>query len=157
MSNTDIVPRTDTISSSLIDQIRGYEHPELIERLKRKLDLNTEEAENLFDDTKKYLYLCATAKEHLSPTPPIDACWHEFLMYTRDYHAFCMKFFGTFVHHTPTPKLVPHVAPNPHQTRVLAQKTFGKLSRNWHINQQSGHNCTPDFDCHGDGTCGGDV
>lgn len=35
------------------------------------------------------------------PSQVADDLWHEFILYTRHYEAFCNKAFGQFMHHTP--------------------------------------------------------
>ena len=35
------------------------------------------------------------------PSQVTDDLWHEFILYTREYQAFCKKAFGRFMHHTP--------------------------------------------------------
>lgn len=35
------------------------------------------------------------------PSQVVDDLWHEFILHTRDYQAFCDKAFGQFLHHTP--------------------------------------------------------
>jgi hypothetical protein len=41
------------------------------------------------------------------PSQAADDLWHEFILYTRHYHAFCGKAFGRFLHHTPAIALGP--------------------------------------------------
>lgn len=36
------------------------------------------------------------------PSQLVDALWHEFILDTRAYQAFCQQAFGRFLHHTPT-------------------------------------------------------
>lgn len=35
------------------------------------------------------------------PSQVADDLWHEFILYTRHYEAFCKRAFGQFMHHTP--------------------------------------------------------
>jgi hypothetical protein len=35
------------------------------------------------------------------PSQVVDDLWHEFILYTRNYQAFCRRAFGRFLHHTP--------------------------------------------------------
>ena len=35
------------------------------------------------------------------PSQVADDLWHEFILYTRNYQAFCRQAFGRFLHHTP--------------------------------------------------------
>ena len=141
------------------NDVLSYQHPELIERFKRKFGLSESGAHELFSDVKKYLYLVVTTGRKLAPTQAIDIGWHEFVLYTRDYAGFCNRFFGTFIHHTPNPVLKPHVVPNPVETINLAHETFGTLGKNWHRVDATAcsADCAPDSECHGDDSCGGDV
>lgn len=36
------------------------------------------------------------------PSQVVDDAWHEFILFTRSYKAFCNKALGRFLHHTPT-------------------------------------------------------
>jgi hypothetical protein len=38
----------------------------------------------------------------LVPSGVVDEFWHTFILFTRDYAAFCERHFGYFLHHTPT-------------------------------------------------------
>ena len=35
------------------------------------------------------------------PSQVVDDLWHEFILYTKGYEAFCQRAFGRFLHHTP--------------------------------------------------------
>lgn len=39
------------------------------------------------------------------PSQVVDSLWHEFILSTKDYEAFCDKAFGQFMHHSPAVKL----------------------------------------------------
>jgi hypothetical protein len=41
------------------------------------------------------------------PSQAVDDLWHEFILYTKAYDAFCQKAFGRFLHHTPAAVLKP--------------------------------------------------
>ena len=50
-----------------------------------------------------------SGKRHISmPSQVADDLWHEFILYTRDYDAFCRRAFGGFLHHTPAVVLSEH-------------------------------------------------
>lgn len=121
-----------------LDEILSFQHPELMERLKDKLHLSHEKALELFEDTKRFLYLGATHSSPLAPPPTIDDCWHEFMMYSRDYAEFCELHFGHFLHHQPESYLektpLEELRQLAKETRSLALKTFGTLSDNWTYN-----------------------
>src|SRR6476646_628058 len=49
-----------------------------------------------------FLAYLMSGKRHVSmPSQVADDLWHEFILYTRDYDAFCRRAFGGFLHHTP--------------------------------------------------------
>ena len=35
------------------------------------------------------------------PSAEVDSFWHAFILHTMDYHDFCEKHFGAYLHHTP--------------------------------------------------------
>ncbi|MEP7099865.1 MAG: hypothetical protein ABI781_05115 [Burkholderiales bacterium] len=41
------------------------------------------------------------------PSKVVDTLWHEFILHTRGYEAFCRKAFGHMLHHTPAEALAP--------------------------------------------------
>lgn len=41
------------------------------------------------------------------PSQIADELWHEFILHTREYHEFCKRAFGGFLHHTPAAVLDP--------------------------------------------------
>jgi hypothetical protein len=41
------------------------------------------------------------------PSQAADDLWHEFILYTKAYDAFCRQAFGRFLHHTPAAVLAP--------------------------------------------------
>jgi len=110
-----------------------YENPDLAHRLQEKLGLSKEDAAALFADTKRFLYLCGTVPGRWGPPEKIDACWHEFLLYTKDYAAFCEKYFGRFIHHNPRRITDPAKdGARPRKTLEAVQQLFGtNLSPNW--------------------------
>lgn len=148
-----------------IEDVLAYKNEEVVARLVRDYGLTQDEAELLFEDTLRYLYLCATTDVGaLAPSLQIDCGWHTFILYTRAYGAFCRKFLGKFVHHQPKSLLkegTDSEVLSARNTAALAQATFGDISENWTKNLPQAadceQDCSPDSDCHGDGSCGGDV
>lgn len=57
------------------------------------------------------------------PSKAVDAMWHEFILHTRAYEAFCRRAFGRLLHHTPAEALA--AEPN------RADKNFQGLRRAW--------------------------
>jgi hypothetical protein len=46
-------------------------------------------------------YLMSGKKFVAMPSVVADDLWHEFILYTREYEAFCRRAFGAFLHHSP--------------------------------------------------------
>jgi len=139
----------------LLAKMMAYQHPEVVARLERKLSLSNKQAVELFDDVKRFLFLCVTSSKALAPTKKIDDGWHEFILFTKDYTMFGNEYYGRFIHHRPNPVLSQHVAADPADTIEMAQRVFGVLSHNWTAQSAgcycSNHSC--DKDCSG---CSGD-
>lgn len=83
------------------EAISAYKFPSLTARLVNKFSLSATQAQNVFEDLKQFLVLCAGTSRSISPPYHLDLCWHEFILYTEEYAAFCERFFGKFIHHRP--------------------------------------------------------
>lgn len=46
-------------------------------------------------------HLASRLQQVSMPSQVTDDLWHEFILYTRNYEAFCRQAFGRFMHHTP--------------------------------------------------------
>lgn len=135
---------------TLLEEIMLYEHPGLAERFQEKLGLNEKDATELFADTKRFLFLCGTNKGQFAPPPQVDEGWHHFMLFTKDYEAFCQHYFGRFLHHSPKTRedkkkgdreIVP-------RTLMVAKGIFGPtLSVNWVYAK------TAEGDCEGSTNC----
>ena len=83
------------------------------ERFLHEYPLSQTEAELIFADCLRFLWLTAKKNEerqHDPSTPDItitkglrivDEMWHCFILYTEYYTQFCEKYLGGFVHHPP--------------------------------------------------------
>ena len=101
-SSTSLHHSAPKISSSIsMERALAYRNEAVVLRLCQNLELRRVEAELLFSDLLRFLYLCATSKKSLAPSRRIDSAWHEFLLFTRDYQCYCKRHLGTVVHHVP--------------------------------------------------------
>ncbi len=102
MTATD--PTTEFAS---LEEVLAYRHPGVIKRYAKEQHVTLAEAEAVFQETLKWLCLCAyaiRADMACAMTPEIgqlDEMWHTFVLFTRDYSAFCEHYFGFFLHHVP--------------------------------------------------------
>ena len=100
-----------TASPACLDDVLAYRHPGVIRRYRQEHDATQQEAEEVFRETLKWLYLCDQAAAGgpdgfaCTITPElekVDWMWHTFLLFTRDYADFCHRYFGAFIHHVPS-------------------------------------------------------
>ena len=105
-----------------------------------KLNITKEKADILFLETKRFLYICGTFPGKWSPSPQIDECWHEFILFMRDYESFCMEFFGRVLYHVPNDPSERPDKSRPRRTLVAAMTIFGKehLSSSWTYTNKKG-------------------
>lgn len=71
---------------------------------KRYPHLTEPQLDLVFRALRDYFHLCRKANRRLlaMPSQVVDVAWHEFILFTRNYHAFCGRALGRFLHHTPT-------------------------------------------------------
>ncbi|MCI2256079.1 hypothetical protein L2D08_17135 [Domibacillus sp. PGB-M46] len=55
-------------------------------------------------ELKRFFILSAIMKNVPMYSAKVDAIWHDMILFTKDYAAFCEQFHGTMIHHTPTDK-----------------------------------------------------
>jgi len=86
-------------------RVLRYRNDDVLHRFLKLYDVSWAEAEDLFTEVKKWLWLCslpeATALSITSPMHMMDEMWHNFVLFTHDYAAFCERYFGRFMHHGP--------------------------------------------------------
>jgi hypothetical protein len=93
-----------------------YKNQFVLDRYKKDHSQNNMLAPEAFSELIKYMWLCCQHKndQQKSQDPDlnfncvmhyemreIDDMWHTFLLFTNDYHEFCMNYFGEFFHHYP--------------------------------------------------------
>lgn len=107
--------------------VLDYKPPDmLLRRYMAENKTNLVTARKAFVALGQFLFVCATAKHSCSPSIAIDAAWHEFLVFSKEYYNFCQQYFGTVIHHRPTEVMMNESYQN---TRNSACEIFGKLDR----------------------------
>jgi hypothetical protein len=83
--------------------IESYEFPAALRaKLREKLDSEHQVAVALEGLRQWYLACLHAGRETLGmPSRAVDIAWHEMILMTRTYHAFCDRAFGHYLHHTP--------------------------------------------------------
>lgn len=135
-----------------LNAIMSYRHDGLVERLEDKMNLTHQAAEELFEDLKRFLYLCASTDEPLAPSEMIDEAWHNFILFTKDYGTFCKRYAGRFIHHFPKTRAqkLTNDGTIIRRTLLAATTAFGQsLSGFWNY-QKGGTECD---ECSGSTNC----
>lgn len=73
----------------------------LVARIDTEYNTGLPDAERIMSQALAFLKACANAGQPLSPSPHVDAGWHTFILYTKEYAAFCDRIAGRFIHHAP--------------------------------------------------------
>ena len=85
--------------------IRDYAWPRgLLDRLaKRRPELSVKDRVLVTRGLKQFFlaHLRSGRRFVSMPSQVADDLWHEFILYTKGYDAFCRQAFGRFLHHTP--------------------------------------------------------
>lgn len=99
-----------------LDELEAYECQEVILKFSRDYKVTLAQSQMLFKETMKMLWLMVkhrleqdNATECFIPSDfivqkamdPLDKMWHEFILFTQEYHKFCETFFGSYLHHVP--------------------------------------------------------
>ena len=131
------------------------ENRKVITVISEKEKIPLSEAEQLFSDTIRYLYLCSISEKSLSPNERLDLGWHHFILCTKEYATFCKRHIGYFIHHSPfTEKAKNELIENPFkETLVFAKSIFFKLSDNWYHLKNNKQGSTDTADCCDGGNC----
>jgi len=87
--------------------VSQYKNEAVVLKFCKEWDVTREEAEELFEETKKFLLLAAQCQRECFSVSiyyqfqVIDEMWHTFLQFTDHYYAFCNEYMGGFLHHFP--------------------------------------------------------
>jgi hypothetical protein len=97
-------------------RVLGYKNPEVVSKFRSQFSVSEEHALELFQDMKRWLWLCACsaavprapAMRVFDPIVMMDEMWHTFILFTKDYEKFCLRFFGYYIHHAPSAPMEKH-------------------------------------------------
>jgi hypothetical protein len=94
-----------------LSEILAYRHPGVLRRYIKEHQATPEEAEDVFREMLKFLYVSHRAGTDgpegfgfvvSTDIEKIDWMWHSFLLFTMDYADFCERHYGSFLHHVPS-------------------------------------------------------
>lgn len=129
-----------------------YQNPSVVHRVAKEEGISEEAAERYFEGTLQFLKVASIAGAPVSPSLPIDAAWHAFILHTRDYAEYCQERFGRFIHHQPTVGVSNR--DNYLRARAIAEERFDNLDPTiWPVKAKKVSACSdPDGEC--TGQCG---
>jgi hypothetical protein len=83
--------------------LERYDISFVAKRLAREKGMSAVSAESAVLEFKRYIGLAVLGYRGLAvPSQEVDEVWHAFLLFTREYEAFCRNAVGFFVHHVPS-------------------------------------------------------
>jgi hypothetical protein len=89
-------------SRCTLDAATSYKNDALVTKFSNEMGIDRERAIQLFEETKSFLAKAASVTSPIEPpSREVDAMWHSFILFTKDYLVFCRDYLGTFVHHVP--------------------------------------------------------
>lgn len=94
------LPAVSLDHAALADDILKRK-PILESKLARACSVAEAQTPALLCEVLRFLDLCASAGQSLTPSPTVDDAWHELVLCTRLYAEFCHEHFGRFIHHDP--------------------------------------------------------
>lgn len=87
-----------------LEDVLSYKNSNVIGSFLEEFDFSEEEAIDIFTEMLRFLWASSLRKELSEIDGPIviiDKMWHTFILHTRDYTEFSIKYFGTYLHHQP--------------------------------------------------------
>lgn len=121
-----------------LEAVMAFQFDPLVYRMIDKYGWSETEARQVFEDTKRFLYLCGAEEGIFAPMEKVDECWHNFILYCWEYEQFCHTYFGKFIYHSPVARNGPTKGDDVVFTMGRARELFGELSDNWYLRDERG-------------------
>ncbi|WP_052250038.1 hypothetical protein [Flavobacterium sp. KMS] len=87
-----------------LSNVLNYKNEDVVDRFLKFYKIEESEAVSIFQETKKWLWLCSNVNFNFISDDSIiiiDEMWHNFILFTKDYNDFCQTYFGQYIHHQP--------------------------------------------------------
>ena len=84
----------------LADEVLA-ENPILVSKITAACGIEHDAVPAALTEVIRFLDLIVLSGDTLSPSISVDLAWHEFILCTRAYAAFCQQHFGRMMHHDP--------------------------------------------------------
>lgn len=93
------------MSAITLATLLQYRNEDVLSRFTDLFEVKDEEAEDIFTETKKFLFICRQPGVFIPDELLIvDEMWHNFILFTATYESFCQEYFGGYLHHLPASK-----------------------------------------------------
>jgi hypothetical protein len=126
-----------SLSQEQLDMLDAIEREDLWfvqERLEAKHGLSKAQAADAIDGLRRYMALIGLGYRGLGMVgPTVDQAWHEFILFTREYAAFCRKAFGEFIHHVPRTSRDTGVPDGGARFAAAYEEVFGERPAVWRV------------------------
>jgi hypothetical protein len=124
--------RLDSAVQAHLTRLGEFQAPYLEEKLALDGDFPMERFPEAFTELKRYVGLAFLYRKRLDmPSRPIDEVWHQFILFTKEYHDFSNQFYGGYFHHSP---YLPSRKGDPAHLENLISlytQTYGPMPRIW--------------------------
>lgn len=91
---------------AIVEYITEYDMTNMINRCKKDFHYSDDDMITLERELKRFLILCTIEKnkdvEMGMYSNDVDNLWHTFILFTKEYAAFCNNVSERFIHHVPT-------------------------------------------------------
>jgi hypothetical protein len=99
-----------------LSHLLSFQNANVLSRYARDYPTNHLSAEEALSELIKFFWLSDLHQKEKASNPDpsldftcmmheemreLDDMWHTFLLFTKEYHAFCRSYFGYFIHHSP--------------------------------------------------------
>src|SRR3989344_5735287 len=112
----------------MLKKLHSFRAPYLEEKLLEKEIFSKKEYNHHFKEFKRYIALTQMTAAPLAVlTSEVDEVWHQFILFTREYHDFCDEVAGDYIHHVPSTRRTPLPPDATQNTITHYQKYFGNL------------------------------
>ena len=136
-----------------VNSLDRFEAPYLQEKLLSDGKFETpKEYQEAFTEFKKYVTLRKLSDEKglAMTSKQVDEVWHQFILFTTQYHEFCNGMLGEYLHHLPRTSFTPSSKDGKQRFVNNYQKIFGEIPNIWKSSNECEEGCWDtncDTDC----------
>ena len=117
----------------LVTSLDNFEAHYLQEKLLKDGKFESpEQYQEAFTEFKKYVALSEICEKKMSMmSKEVDEVWHQFILFTPQYHKFCKEMLGGYFHHIPKTSLTPLNPKGRENFFESYKEVFGEVPKIW--------------------------